>query len=64
MRYATDASVPSIKALAGSRRCCSLSPAPGRLLPGNHSQVDLNEMATTSDEAVGGFGGRYGFGGR
>ena len=30
-----------------------LSPDPGRSLPGIHSQVDLNEMATTSDEAVG-----------
>ena len=41
------------KALAGSQRCCSLSPDPGRFLPGTDSQVDLYEMATTSDEAVG-----------
>ena len=53
MRYATDESSPSIKAHADSQRCCKLSPGPGRFLPGTHLQVDLNEMATTSDEAVG-----------
>ena len=50
---AADEISRSIKALAGSRRCCFLSPEPGRFLPGTHSQVDLYEMATTSDEAVG-----------
>ena len=41
------------KALADSPRCCSLSVDTGRFLPGIHSQVDLYEMATTGDEAVG-----------
>ena len=53
MRYATDESSTSIKALVDSQRCCKLSPDPARFPPGTHSQVDLNELATTSGKAVG-----------